>query len=122
MKNGPKTVLVVDDEEGVREVVSEAISSMGFMVHRAESGEKALDMMSEKRIDMVITDVKMEGMDGVALARRLRDRFPKLPLALMTAYPSDMLEQMLQEKKVDYLLEKPFLMKDLEGLVLNLTE
>jgi len=121
LNNGSKTILVVDDEEGVREVVSEVISGMGFIVQHAASGEIALDLVTRNPIDLVISDVRMSGMDGVALARKLRARYPELPLALMTAYPCDAVEKALRDKKVDFLLQKPFQMEELEGMVENLT-
>ena len=120
MNNGSKSILVVDDEEGVREVVSEIISNMGHMVYNADSGERALDMLSKLEFDLVISDVKMAGMDGVAFTQRLRDLFPDLSLGLMTAYPSEIIERMLQEKTVDFLLQKPFQVHELEGVVQEL--
>lgn len=116
-----KTVLIVDDEESVREIVSEMISEMGYNVQSAESGEAALDLISRIDFDLVISDVKMDGMDGLTLAQRLRKKFPKLPLALMTAHPSDGVYKMVQEKLVDFLLLKPFQIDELKGMVLNLT-
>ena len=121
MKNGTKIVLVVDDEKDVREIVTEMIEDLGFSVYGADSGEAALDLISQTSVDLVISDVKMRGMDGLSFARRLRKRSPKLPLALMTSYPCDDVRKMLQEQRVDFLLQKPFQMDELQGMVLNLT-
>ena len=120
MRENPKTILIVDDEEDVRYIVSEMIAEMGFAVYGAESGQKALDLVSHTPVDLVISDVKMEGMDGLSLARRLRRRFPKLPLALMTAYPSDDVHRLLREKEIDFLLIKPFFIDELQNMVLSL--
>lgn len=119
--NAVKTVLIVDDEESVREIVAEMIGEMGYNVKGVESGEAALDLISKINFDLVISDVKMDGMDGLSLAQRLREKFPKLPLALMTAYPSDNVYSMVREKLVDFLLLKPFQIDELQGMVLNLT-
>lgn len=121
VSNEPKTILIVDDEEDVRDTVSEMVADMGFAVCGAESGEAALNLMSQTSVDLVISDVKMNGMDGLSLARRLRSRFPKLPLALMTAYPNDDVHRLLRGKMVDFLLYKPFQMDELQGMVQNLT-
>jgi CheY-like chemotaxis protein len=119
-ENGAKTILIVDDEEGVREILKEIIGELGYTVQPAESGEQALDMMNQTRVDMVISDLKMGGMDGLALVRQLRARFPELPLALMTAFPSEDVHRAIEMKEVDFLLVKPFQLEELEGMVLNL--
>ena len=121
LTNGHKKVLIVDDEDDVRDIISEIISDMGFSVFGAKSGEAALNMMSQTPVDLVISDVKMNGMDGLSLARRLRSRFPKLSLALMTSQPTDDVHRMLQEKQVDFLLLKPFQIDELQGMVQDLT-
>lgn len=120
-KNGGKTILVVDDEKDVREIVSEMIEDLGFSVCDVESGEAALDLVSRIPVDLVISDVKMNGMDGLSLAKLLRKQFPKLPLALMTSYPSDDVQAMLRDRRVDFLLQKPFQIQELQGMVLDLT-
>ena len=119
-ENGVKTILIVDDEAGVREILNEIIGELGYTVQPAESGEQALDMLNQTRVDMVISDLKMGGMDGLTLARQLRARFPHLPLALMTAFPSEDVHRAIEMKEVDFLLVKPFQLEELEGMVLNL--
>lgn len=115
-----KTVLVVDDEEGVREIIVEIVGDLGYTVEPAKSGEQALDLMNQTQIDLVISDLKMDGMDGLTLARQLRERFPDLPLVLMTAFPNEDVHRAIAERKVDFLLVKPFQLEELEGMVLNL--
>jgi len=120
MPDGKKVVLIVDDEDGVREIVSEMVSEIGYFTLGAESGEAALKVIDQKAVNLVISDVKMEGMDGKALARRLRSQYPKLPLALMTAHHSEDLKRMLKDKLVDHILLKPFHINELQGMVQKL--
>lgn len=115
-----KRVLIVDDEAGVREVVSEMVEEIGYVTLGVASGEAALRLVMHKPVDLVITDLKMEGMDGKALVRRLRSQYPKLPLALMTAYSGDDIQQMIREKQVDQVLLKPFHINELQGMVAKL--
>ncbi len=115
-----KKVLIVDDEEGVREIVGEMIADLGYATYGAASAEAALSFIARHSVDLVISDVKMSGIDGLTLVRHLRKRFPELPVALMTAYPNDDVRRMLQDKLVDCLLPKPFLMSDLQGMVQRL--
>jgi DNA-binding response OmpR family regulator len=120
-RNGHKTVLVVDDEADVREIVTEMIAEMGYQVKDVADAKSAQDLMSSIPVDLVISDVQMKGMDGIALARWIRDHFPKMPMALITAVPSDDLRGVLRKKLVNSLLQKPFQMGELQGLVQNLT-
>ena len=115
-----KTILVVDDEAGVREILAELITELGCTVQGAESAEQALDLMTQTQVDLVISDLKMSGMNGLDLARQLRERFPDLPLALMTAFPGEDVHQAVKDKEVDFLLSKPFQIEELQGMVLNL--
>jgi two-component system response regulator PilR (NtrC family) len=120
-RNGDKTVLVVDDEADVREIVSEIIADMGYQVKDVPDAKSAQDLMSSIPVHLVISDVQMKGMDGIALARWIHDHFPKTPMALITALPSDDLRGVLRQKLVNSLLRKPFLMGELQGMVQNLT-
>jgi CheY-like chemotaxis protein len=120
-RNAEKTVLVVDDESDVLDIVAEMISDLGYRVQGVSSGEEALDLISRTPVDLVISDVDMRGMDGISLARWFKDRFPHLPMAMMTAYASEDVLSMLKHKVVDSLILKPFKMGELQGLVQNLT-
>jgi two-component system response regulator FlrC len=119
--NGRKTILVVDDEADVRDIVAEMISDMGFQVREAASAEAARDFIRQSPVDLVISDVEMKGMDGLTLARWVRQQFPNLPMAIMTAYPTEDLHQLVRQKMVDNVLQKPFQVGELQGLVQNLT-
>ncbi|TKJ40279.1 hypothetical protein CEE37_08100 [candidate division LCP-89 bacterium B3_LCP] len=116
----PKKVLVVDDERDVREIIAEMIADLGYEVHGVSSGEAALNLIDESSVDLLISDVKMEGMDGLALVKRVRQKFPELPLALMTSYANDDVHRMLSDRIVDFLLPKPFNMNELQGMVQSL--
>lgn len=121
LNNTKKTVLVVDDESDVLDIVAEMISDLGYHVQGVSSGEEALDLIAKTPVDLVISDVDLRGMDGISLARWIRNRFPHLPMAMMTAYASEDVLFMLKHKVVDSLILKPFKMGELQGLVQNLT-
>jgi DNA-binding response OmpR family regulator len=116
----PKTILVVDDEADVLEIVSEMIADMGYQVKTAGSGEAAQDLIASTPVDLVISDLNMHGVDGMALARWVRDRYPQLRLAMMTAFATDDLKKMLHQKLVDTLLLKPLNFGELRGAVSHL--
>jgi len=80
------TILVVDDEELVRNLVVALLSKLGHSSITAADGVDALDRMKGNKIDAVITDIKMPNMDGVALTVEILKRYPGLPIMVMTAF------------------------------------
>jgi DNA-binding NtrC family response regulator len=85
MKVRPQ-VLIVDDEANVRKVLGTLVEQAGCLAVTASSGDEALKRVRADDPDMVITDLKMPGMDGLELLRRLRADFPEVPVVLLTAH------------------------------------
>jgi CheY-like chemotaxis protein len=85
-KSSQYTILVVDDEELVRNLVVTLLSKSGHSSITAVDGVDALDRMKGNRIDAVITDIKMPNMDGVALTTEILKRYPGLPILVMTGF------------------------------------
>jgi DNA-binding response OmpR family regulator len=81
-------VLVVDDETAIRYSVSKTLQRVGYQVQEAASGEDALEMMKRQTFDVVLTDIRMPGLDGVELVRRIKDIDADTIVVLMTAFPS----------------------------------
>ncbi len=79
-------VLVVDDEGANRYSVSKTLQKVGYMVSEAANGEEALEMISRQTFDVVLTDIRMPGLDGIELLRRIREQSPEVIVILMTAY------------------------------------
>ena len=106
--NGSTTILVVEDDPSLREAVCDTLEMAGYPVIAAEDGRMALDQFDDQRVGMVISDVRMEGMDGHELLRRIKERSPKLPVLLMTAYGTiSKAVEAIRNGAVDYLV-KPF--------------
>jgi two-component system chemotaxis response regulator CheY len=83
------TILVVDDEELVRNLVVTLLSKSGHSSIAAVDGVDALNRMEGNKIDAVITDIKMPNMDGVALTVEILKRYPGLPILVMTAFDEE---------------------------------
>jgi nucleotide-binding universal stress UspA family protein/CheY-like chemotaxis protein len=101
-------ILVVDDELIVRDSIKEWLEDEGFSVDMAASGPEALDKLSTKSYHLMLTDIKMPGMDGVELLKNAHKRYPDLTVIMMTAYAT--VETAIEALKIgalDYLL-KPF--------------
>ena len=82
-----KRILVVDDEEGLRLLYKEELEDEGWEVELAASGEESLEKLERESIDLVLLDIKMPGMDGVEVLRRVKEKWKDLPVILCTAYP-----------------------------------
>jgi two-component system response regulator GlrR len=80
--------MVVDDDPGVRRLLSIRLQSQGYEVATAESGEEALANFTGVSPHLVIADLRMEGMDGMVLFQNLRERYPTLPVIILTAHGS----------------------------------
>lgn len=81
-------VLVVDDEGAIRYSVSKTLQRVGYNVNEAASGEEALDIMKKQRYDVVLTDIRMPGLTGVELLRKIKEVAPDAIVILMTGYAS----------------------------------
>ena len=110
-------ILLVDDDDQLRGSFYNLLSMEGYTVRAAASGEAALAMADEELPDVVIMDVRMPGMDGLATLRLLRKREPRLPVIIMTAYSTT--DSAIEATKLgafDYIL-KPFEIPDVLGLL-----
>ncbi len=81
----PPTLLVVDDNETVLELLDLLLSHHGSTVLRATSGSQCLDIVRRQAVDLVILDVMMPGMDGIQVSAELKRNLPSLPIILLTA-------------------------------------
>jgi DNA-binding response OmpR family regulator len=81
-----KKILVVDDEENIRELYRDELAEEGYRVEMAENGTQALAKFESFRPDLVTLDVMMPGMDGIEVLRRIRAKDPSIPVLLLTAF------------------------------------
>jgi two-component system response regulator AtoC len=80
------TVLVVDDDVAVARVMSALLEQAGHRVEVSSSGERALEILAERPFDVVVTDQAMPGMDGLELLARVHERWPEIPVVMVTAH------------------------------------
>ncbi len=81
-----KKILVVDDEENIRELYRDELVEQGFEVEEAEDGFMALEKLDVFKPDLVTLDVKMPGIDGLEVLRRIREKDVNIPVLLLTAF------------------------------------
>jgi two-component system, cell cycle sensor histidine kinase and response regulator CckA len=106
---GKETILLVEDDEGVRRLIGHVLHRRGYRVLEAESGESALRVFenSQVRIDLVLTDIVMRRMSGHELAERLLERRPDLKIVFMSGYTDDVLLRTGPLKPGISFLQKP---------------
>ena len=112
-------ILVVDDDAGQRSLLDTFLSSQGFKIITAPSGEEALAVLDSQTVSMMISDVRMSRMSGLEVLRRVREKRLRLPVLLVTAY-ADVRDAVnaMKDGAVNY-LEKPI---DLDELLLSVRE
>jgi len=79
-----RTVLIVDDDAGIRQILGTLVARLGYHVRLADSAEAALQVLEAETIDVAVCDVRMPGADGIWLVDRIRERHPDVPAILAT--------------------------------------
>jgi two-component system cell cycle sensor histidine kinase/response regulator CckA len=116
---GMGTVLLVEDEDAVRMFGARALRNKGYNVVEAPSGEEALKLLDEgaERIDVLVSDVVMPGMDGPAMVRQVRDRHPDMKVIFISGYSEDSVRKRMDVEGNVHFLAKPFTLQQLAGKV-----
>ena len=113
-----RRILVVDDEKGVRDAMAGILSDLGYDVAVAADGEEALVLLQDSTVGMVLTDLNMPGMDGLSLARRIKED-SSTPVVLITASDRRSVEARINDRAVDSVLFKPFRVDELMAVVVK---
>jgi two-component system, NtrC family, response regulator PilR len=112
-------ILVVDDDQGMRELLEIMLTREGYEVSTAGNAEKALARCRKEPFDLIITDLKMPKMDGISFLREVKDLFPETMVILITAYASgETAVTAMNEGAYDY-IEKDFSIEDLKKIIRN---
>jgi len=107
-------VMVVDDEENIREVLSNYLESMNYEVDTAEDGQEALNKFEKGDFDLIISDLLMPNIDGLELLKRIREIDKDIIFLMITGYPSiETAVDAIKKGAYDY-ITKPFHMEDVK--------
>lgn len=117
-----KRILVIDDNVDLAENVKEILDDEGYRVDVAGGGSEALDKLAAEDFDLVITDMRMPGMNGVEVIHYIKERWPGLPVIVMTAYSKDSLLDQAQAEGALGVLPKPFDLDHLTQYVARVSE
>lgn len=117
-----KKVLIVDDQPGIRMLLEEVFSKEGFETLSAGTGDEALAIFKERRPDLVLLDMKIPGMDGIEILKRMKRDCEKVQVVMMTAYGElDLIEEAKTWGAVRH-FTKPFDVFELRDTVKNLLD
>ncbi len=112
-----RRILVVDDEKNVTMFLKDGLEALpNCTVEVANDGEEALEILKKGSFDLVFTDYKMPGIDGMSLAERVREYYPDIKIIMVTAYYS---QELLEEAQtsVRHILEKPVQLAEIRNIV-----
>lgn len=109
-----RSVLLVDDDDDLAQVLSRALERRGYEVHRARTGNEALASLSNlQRLDAAVVDLVLPGAGGLDVVRGVRRVFPACRVVAMTGLAEPLMEQAFREAGADVFLGKPVELKDL---------
>ncbi|MGA2625035.1 MAG: response regulator [Bacteroidota bacterium] len=107
------SILVVDDEEALRTVLSSELASEGYQVESASDGDEAISIVQNKKFDLVLLDIKMPKVDGFEVLKFIKKNYPQLKVIMLTAFAD--LKNAIESKKLgaEDFISKPYDLVDL---------
>jgi CheY-like chemotaxis protein len=115
-----RRILIVDNEENVALTLRDGLKKLShYEVVVAISAKQALGLFEEQSFDLLVTDYKMPGMDGMTLAARVRRLCPWVPVVVVTAYRDDALRERATRVPVQHILDKPLGLATIRRVVLE---
>ena len=117
-----KTILLVDDEKDIAELLAEFFEALGYRVILTFNGDEAFIVFNEEKIDIVITDIRMPKMNGLKLLKHIKSSMPRFPVILMTGFALNSRDLSNIRYSADAYVVKPFDLIFMKKLVEKLLE
>jgi DNA-binding NtrC family response regulator len=115
---GPqKKILVIDDNEHLRDSLSRSLSAIGYEVVAASDGVEGYDLLLQNRFDLVITDSQLPKIDGWHLLYIIKENRPYTPVLLIMGQSRDEIIEKMTTGQIDFLMFKPFRIGELHHIV-----
>jgi CheY-like chemotaxis protein len=115
-----KRVLIVDDNPNMSSLLAEMLEIFDCTSDLAGDGHQALSKLESGDFSMIITDMRMPNMTGLELLRQVKQRYPKIPVVLISGYSGGQIEAQAEMAEADGFLGKPLMMSDIQKLVEDL--
>ncbi len=113
-----KNILIVDDEEAVRNILTRAVSKFGHKPCTASNGAEAIELFRETpEIDIAILDLRMHGISGQEVAILLKNLKPDIEIIISSAFVNEAVEKELNELGIKHILRKPYPMEELQKII-----
>jgi two-component system, response regulator, stage 0 sporulation protein F len=110
-------VLIVDDQYGIRILLNEVLQKEGYETYQAANGLQALEIVQENVPDLILLDMKIPGMDGIEILKRVKALYPDMKVIIMTAYGElDMIQEAMDLGAITH-FAKPFDIIDIREAV-----
>ncbi|MGB2991237.1 MAG: response regulator [Paenisporosarcina sp.] len=103
-----KQLLIVDDQQGIRLLLNEVFKREGYTTYLAANGIEALELAEKIKLDGVLLDMKIPGMDGIEILKRIKMRTPDVPVLMITAYGELDLIKEAMDLGASHYFTKPF--------------
>lgn len=116
-QEGKARILIIEDEEEVRQLLHDILIEQDHKVEIAVGGSQGLELFKTKDFDMVFTDLGMPGMSGWQVAEEIQRIDKKVPVAIITGWSVDLEESEMKEKGVNFIIQKPFQVDQISQLV-----
>ena len=115
-------ILIVDDEEGIRDMLADLMEVLGYPSVVACNGREGLDCLEKERVSLVISDIKMPVMNGIEMMKKIKEKFSDLQVLLITGYEADYSREDGKEAGAADYICKPFNIDVIEKKVRTLLE
>lgn len=115
----PAHVLVAEDNPSVREFIVRCLTSVGHTVRPAADGQEALDILTKEKFDILVTDIVMPNVDGIALAMKAVRLFPDLRIVMISGYAQERMRAHNLDALVHKIIAKPFSLEEICEAVKN---
>lgn len=116
------SILLAEDDKAVREFVSRALRQDGHDVMAVADGQQALNALETRKFDMLLADIVMPQVDGIALALKASKDYPDLPVLLMTGYSAERQRAHNLDALINDVISKPFTLKEIRETVRRVLE
>ncbi len=117
-----KRILIVDDEEGYRKVLTNSLIDLGFETKAVNNGFDALEEIKRQCYPIILLDVKMPGMDGIELLDQMQEMISRLHIVIITAYTDEEVVKEAMKKGAKRVITKPFSTDDIEVYLREVTK